>query len=261
MFICFEFSGHLFPIPLHVFVLVLYTIDRKAGKFRNGEELDDKQSNVKGSSFDSSPSGSKALSTGKDSNIPENAAVILKKKVPSLKDKELNPEFFQKLETRSSTEVHVEVVLPRRCLESSHKLGDEELGSPNGDSRILSNLGGVPDRELNENNGCIGRGYHNTERRIGTNINQQELDYLNRDKWTERGFRSRDSKMRAFDTDERAELNQKESLPHCASMNRTEGLVESSGVNNKGNWLAIQRQLSQLEKQQAHLMDMLQVCF
>ncbi|KAL0926702.1 hypothetical protein M5K25_002946 [Dendrobium thyrsiflorum] len=242
------------------------SMERRVAKSGNDEKLDDKQSNLKSKSsgsvkdlsLGSSPTGDNFLSKGKDSNIPENAAVILKKKVPSLKDKELNPEFFQKLETRSSNDVPVEVMLPRRCLESSHMLGEDEQGSPEGGFRISSNLDGVPGCELNENHGRVGLSYHNTEKRLGTNNNQQDLDYLIRDKWTERGFRSRDSKMRSFDADERVELNQKDSLAHRANIFQADSLVESSGINNKGNWLAIQRQLSQLERQQAHLMDMLQ---
>lgn len=207
---------------------------------------------MKDSSLDCSSAGSKSLSKGKDSNIPENAAVILRKKVPSLKDKELNPEFFQKLET--------EVVLPRRCLELSHPVGKKEQGSPDDDSRISSNLDGALGHEWNENQGHIDLNYRNTEKRIDTNNNPQDLDYFTRDKWTERGFRSRDLKMRAFDADERVE-SQKGSLAQHASNSRTDGPVESLGMNNKGNWLAIQRQLLQLERQQAHLMNMLQVCF
>lgn len=260
LFICFEFPDYVFPIPLHVFVLTLYSIDGKVAQSGNGDESDDKQSNfnckrsesLKDSSLDCLSTGSKLLSKGKDSNILETAAVILRKKVPSLKDQELNPEFFQKLETRSSNDVPVEVVLPRRCLESSHTVGKEEQGSPDDDSRILSNL---------ENQGRIDLNYRNTEKRKDTNNNPQDLDYFTRDKWTERGFRSRDLKMRAFDADERDELSQKDSLPQHAINSRTDGLAESLGMNNKGNWLVIQRQLSQLERQQAHLMNMLQVCF
>lgn len=238
---------------------MLYAIiDGKIAKSGNGNELDDKQSNLrseslKDSSLDSLSTGRKSLSMGKDSNIPENAAVILRKKVPSLKDKELNPEFFQKLETRSSNDVPVEVVLPRRCLESSHTLGEEEQSS---DSRISSNLDGVIGCKWNESQGRIDLSYRNTEKRIDTNDNPQDLDYFTRDKWTERGFRSRDLKTRAFDADERVETSQKDSLAQHASNSRTDGLVDY-----KGNWLAIQRQLSQLERQQAHLMNMLQVCF
>lgn len=212
--------------------------------------MDDKQSNfkseaLKDSSLDSLSTGSKSLLKGKDNNIPDNAAVILRKKVPSLKDKELNPEFFQKLETRSSNDVPVEVVLPRRGLESSHTLGEEEQGL---NTKISSNLDGVLGCEWNKN--------RNTEKKSDTNNKPQDLDCFTRDKLTERGFRSRDLKMRASDTDERVELSQKDSLAQHASNSRTDGLVD-----NKGNWLAIQRQLSQLERQQAHLMNMLQVCF
>lgn len=46
----------------------------------------------------------------KASNISDKAAGILKKKAPALTDKELNPEFFQRLETRGSDDLPVEVV-------------------------------------------------------------------------------------------------------------------------------------------------------
>ncbi|PKI55864.1 hypothetical protein CRG98_023745 [Punica granatum] len=50
---------------------------------------------------DSSPTEDSA-SRAKAGNIPDKAVVLLKRKTPVLTDKELNPEFFQKLETRGS---------------------------------------------------------------------------------------------------------------------------------------------------------------
>ncbi|KAJ0846889.1 putative MT-associated protein TORTIFOLIA1/SPIRAL2 [Helianthus annuus] len=104
------------------------------------------------------------------SNIPEKAVGILKKKAPALCDKELNPEFFQRLEKRVSGEV--EVVVPRRVAKSSKEQNGQESG------------------------------------------------------------------LNVTDTDD--------------------GSQREGSRSNKGNWLAIQRQLLQLERQQAHLMNMLQ---
>ncbi|KAM0040291.1 putative MT-associated protein TORTIFOLIA1/SPIRAL2 [Helianthus debilis subsp. tardiflorus] len=112
------------------------------------------------------------------SNIPEKAVGILKKKAPALCDKELNPEFFQRLEKRVSGEV--EVVVPRRVAKASNEQNGQESGLNSGPSR------------------------------------RREVE----------------------DTDD--------------------GSQREGSRSNKGNWLAIQRQLLQLERQQAHLMNMLQ---
>ncbi|KAF5461078.1 hypothetical protein F2P56_020902 [Juglans regia] len=64
--------------------------------------------------------------------------------------------------------------------------------------------------------------------------------------------------MRAFDGDDRIDVNQRESSGNRMGFPKTDGQSEGSFINNKGNWLAIQRQLLQLERQQAHLMNMLQ---
>ncbi|KAG0484630.1 hypothetical protein HPP92_008520 [Vanilla planifolia] len=175
------------------------------------EELDSKLSNLsvqrleslKDSSTDSSPTCSESHIKGKGTNLPEDAAILLKKKAPSLLDKEINAEFFQKLEARSS---------------------------------------GI---------------YDNTaERTVGTHGRKQNLDASFRDRLVER-FRSRDSKLRASGIDYKDEFCQKDSYGVRES-NRTDALVENSFVNNKGNWLGIQRQLSKLERQQTNLMKMLQ---
>lgn len=171
-----------------------------------------------------------------------------------MKDKELNPEFFQNLEIRSSNDVPVEVVLPRRCLESYYTL-DERYECTESESRISSGHDGIFGSQLNENNGLI----HSPGRKVGTNNNKKNLDCDVRDNFTERGFSSRDSKLRArpFDADESAEVSQG-SFAQLESISRTNFVVEDPDMNNKGNWLAIQRQLSQLEMQQDHLLDMLQ---
>lgn len=131
------------------------------------------------------------------SNIPEKAVGILKKKAPALSDKELNPEFFQRLERRVSGEV--EVVVPRRFVKSSNEQNGEESGLNDTDVGSQSK----------EN-------FQKLDRGIGGPSRRREFEDVN-DPSQREGFRS-----------------------------------------NKGNWLAIQRQLLQLERQQAHLMNMLQ---
>ncbi|KAJ0047138.1 hypothetical protein Pint_04192 [Pistacia integerrima] len=65
------------------------------------------------------------------------------------------------------------------------------------------------------------------------------------------GISGKDPKMRASDVE-------RESSGNRAGFSKTDGQSEGSFINNKGNWLAIQRQLMLLERQQGHLMNMLQ---
>lgn len=131
---------------------------------------------------------------------PEKTVGILKKKAPALSDKELNPEFFQRLERRVSGEV--EVVVPRRFIKSSNDQND--LNGENSNYVINDSESGSHFKETHQ---IADRSTSGPSRR-------REYDDMNdqRD-----GIRS-----------------------------------------NKGNWLAIQRQLLQLERLQAHLMNMLQ---
>ncbi|KAH0469736.1 hypothetical protein IEQ34_001294 [Dendrobium chrysotoxum] len=215
----------------------------------------DRPESVKDSSADSSSTGGVPLSHGKCTILPENAADLLKIKAPSLKDKELNPEFFQKLESRNSDDVPVEVVVPRKRPQSSHSKDGKEKGSADGDPR--GDRGVAAGCELNENLEHSYRRYNTTERRLGAHGRQQNSDFLARDKLSEQ-FRFRDLKLRACDASNRVEFNPGDSFAGRSSISRTDGLVESSFMNNNVNWLGIQRQLSHLERQQAYLMNMLQ---
>lgn len=154
---------------------------------------------------------------GKGNNIFDKAVGILKKKAPALTEKELNPEFFQRLETRESDDLPVEVILPRRCTNSSNSQNEEESESStdqNGRSRLNYQASDAPFKD----------NYESLERRtIG-----DQRDY-----------------------------NQIESSSAYPEFSRSAGQSEGF-MNNKGNWLAIQRQLLLLERQQAHLMNMLQ---
>ncbi|XP_011009290.1 PREDICTED: microtubule-associated protein TORTIFOLIA1-like [Populus euphratica] len=191
-----------------------------------------KESLARDASNGTSPTKDSA-SKSKGGSIHDKAVVILKKKTPALTDKELNLEFFQKLEKRGSGDFPVEVVVPRRCLDSSN-LNNEEESEPND-----SESRGRPNRMGNSQSDYIHGASNNKFRNI------------------ERGITGKESRTRTFD-DERIDINHRESSGSRAGFSKSDGQSEGSFINNKGNWLAIQRQLLQLERQQAHLMNMLQ---
>lgn len=122
-----------------------------------------------------------------------------KKKAPPLSDKELNPEFFQRLERRISGEV--EVIVNRR-FSKSFNLQIEEDPKVNNDNDEVEKS---KSKENHQPDGLV-------------NLQDRSL---------EGGRGGPISRRREFD--------------------------------NNGNLLGIQRQLLQLERQQAHLMNMLQV--
>ncbi|TYJ48706.1 hypothetical protein E1A91_A01G082400v1 [Gossypium mustelinum] len=188
----------------------------------------------------------KASSRGKGGSIPEKAVVILKKKAPALTDKDLNPEFFQKLESRGSGDLPVEVVVPRRYCNSSNMKGEEESEPHDPDAR----------RRLN----CLGNSqtddFHASSNCKDHNMESGAADV--RDKWPEEKINGKDLRTRAFEADGTIDVNQREQSGNRLGCSKVDGQSEGSFISNKGNWLAIQRQLLQLERQQANLMNMLQ---
>ncbi|VFQ82546.1 unnamed protein product [Cuscuta campestris] len=166
-------------------------------------------------------SPSDSVSKPKGGNISEKTVGILKKKVPTLTDKVWNQEFFQKLETRGSGDLTVEVVVPRRC-----------LNAPN----VQNEEGDVPSDAANERTrgNCQANEKYNNEDKVISGGSFTEQDRVNE-----------------------VDLSQREQASSHAGLSK--GAAQSEGfLNNKGNWLAIQRQLLQLERQQTHLMSMLQ---
>ncbi|XP_043691380.1 microtubule-associated protein TORTIFOLIA1-like [Telopea speciosissima] len=230
------------------------------------EFLAKETSNGSSASFDS-------LSKTNGGGISDKTVGILKKKAPALTDKELNPEFFQKLETMGSGDLPVEVVVPCRCLNSSNSQDEGELEFTNRDLRDRSNQNMDPDIVLQ---GSEYIKYHNLDRGAVGEFNKlQDPNGFTRDKWNEqRALRGKDmnavgaseqrtpwgkdSKPIRFDADGRNAVIHKDNSSARTCFTKMDGLSEGSLMNNKGNWLAIQRQLAQLEKQQGHLMDMLQ---
>ncbi|CAN0899970.1 Microtubule-associated protein TORTIFOLIA1 [Linum grandiflorum] len=184
------------------------------------------ESSTRGSPNGSSPTTDSAAEA-KAGSIPDKAVVILKKKAPALTDKEVNPEFFHKLETRASGDV--EVVVSRRCVNPSSLNTEEEPESSNSESK------GRSDNPANSKS--------------------DDLHFNNKYRISDRGIAGRDSRSRAFDD----EFSSRETTTaDRAGLSKTEGPSEGSLANSRGNWLAIQRQLLQLERQQTHLMHMLQ---
>ena len=200
------------------------------------------------SAKDSSTGTSNMDSTAKTkaAGISEKAVVILKKKAPALTDKELNPDFFQKLERRGSDDLPVEVVVPRSRLHSSSSNNEEESGASAKDSKErISSVGNI-------SNHILERGH------VG-NSKQQSFDDFAPDKYSEKRMNAKEPRAKAYDTDDRTEIDQREGSANLAGFSKTDGQSEVPFSNNRGNWLAIQRQLLQLERQQVHLMNMLQV--
>lgn len=199
-------------------------------------KLDSRRSMQRGGkseSFDDSSPDSPSNNV-KGSSIAEKAAVLLKKR-PTLTDRELNPEFFQKLEARKTDDLAVEVVVPRKTLQSHLRSeGDtEEDDDPVGPA---------------DSNGSAEDEANLTQMRASSNF--QNI----RDKWAgQRGNRNKDTKARTADVEDRGEPSTKDST--AATMNIP---GEGPFINNKTNWLAIQRQLTHLERQQTSLVNMLQ---
>lgn len=198
-----------------------------------GEDTDDgknKEPNGSEGKLDSPTNNEKA----KGSSIAEKAAVLLKKR-PTLTDRELNPEFFQKLETRTTDDLAVEVVVPRKTLHS-HLQSEDDLEEADGDAGPANSNGSADDE------GSL------TQVRANSNFHSIP------NKWAgQRGNRNKDAKVKASDAEDRSETSAKDSV--SATM-----MIPGEGpfINNKTNWLVIQKQLSQLERQQTSLMNMLQ---
>lgn len=160
----------------------------------------------------------------KNGNYSDKAVGILKKKLPAFSDKNLNAEFFQKLEKRGADDLPVEVVVPRNCLNPSNTNGEEaEINT-----------------EENEDN------TDKTPSNISSR--QRDNDGHMRARCVEDGVSGKDLRPGTSGLEDRG-----------VNFSKVDGQTEASLMNGKGNWLAIQRQLLQLERQQGHLMNMLQV--
>ncbi|GMJ05117.1 SPIRAL 2, CONVOLUTA, TORTIFOLIA 1 [Hibiscus trionum] len=193
----------------------------------------------------SAKDSSDSVSKDKGGSIPERAVVILKKKAPVLTDKKINPEFFQKLESRGSGDFPVEVVVPRRYRNSSNSKNVEESEPNDPDGRRSNSM---RSRQTDDFVASSSSKNHNMERGAASL----------RDKWPEEKINRKDLRTRAFDDDGRIDVNQREPSGNHFGFSKVDEQSEESFVSSKGNWLAIQRQLLQLERQQANLMNMLQ---
>ncbi|GAB4849637.1 hypothetical protein Ancab_004433 [Ancistrocladus abbreviatus] len=188
------------------------------------DKNNEKDANDSDMGKDSSNTDSLSNSDGKLKNgtISDKTVGILKKKVPALTDKELNPEFFQKLETRGAGDLPVEVVVPRKGHTSNSH--EEETDQNEADAR-----------------GNTAKGAASLHSRL------REFDGSVRDRWADGRVNEKDLRARTLDIDDRS-----------VCFLKADGQSEGSFMSAKGNWLAIQRQLLHLERQQAHLMNMLQ---
>ncbi|KAF8023828.1 hypothetical protein BT93_F1110 [Corymbia citriodora subsp. variegata] len=217
---------------------------------KNMNPCEKKEQSLKDLSNGTSPT---ADSKAKGCSIQDKAVVILKKKAPALTDKDLNPEFFQKLETQGSTDLPVEVVVPRRYLNSSNSNNEDGPGANGLDAKGRMNRSGN-----DQSDGSSNERYRNIDRGVASMYSKQrDDDEFARDGWPDDRINGKDSRMRALD-DDKIEMSQRESYSDRPAFARPDGQSEGSLVSNKGNWMGIQRHLLQLERQQAHLMSMLQ---
>ncbi|CAA7048434.1 unnamed protein product [Microthlaspi erraticum] len=141
---------------------------------------------------------SDGLSSNSDSI--SRAVLMLRKKAPRLTGKDLNPEFFHKLEKDGSGDMPVEVILPCRQKNSSNSNTEDDESDANASvsmsrSKGLSRTGSD----------------HSKQRHFG--------DFA-REEWVDE--------------------------------------IQAEAAENRGNWPPLQRQLLQLERQQTHIMNMLQ---
>eukprot|EP01018_Ginkgo_biloba_P017671 Gb_29753 [translate_table: standard] len=272
-----------------------------AHKFSSSDLLDNETAemtqNLKNLDLESrSPTASEASSIDKDqmnnsyplsdyfSNFQEGKTRadkpvgILKKRASSLTDKKLNPEFFQKLETRGSDDWQVEVVLPRGHppVKSKREDGfeDNNLNFQERQSNIRMASRG-PNGERQSSSAAI----RESENLDLVDVGQRAEDSYNRNQITDKflqdqfaeggGLWNKKSKARIPESDELHDLNQRTMSMAIQSWDVGGNITSSTSsgscgdgqaTNGKDNWLVIQRQLSQLEKQQASLMEMLQVC-
>lgn len=242
--------------------------DSRSSDLTDNEEKEDhkrfnpskKLESLKISSAGFSSGESDSVSRENGTNMLEKATVLLMKKAPSLTDKELNPEFFQKLEKRSLDDFPVEVVLPRRCLQSSHSQCEEGSEVTCNDSTGTSNCDGAALQESDDTHGYNTANYRNEDKRPGPYKKVQDLNNFARDKWTEqRGSKAKESKAKVLNVEDTTEVCQKDPSPGRTNVPRSDANTDGSFMNNRANWTAIQRQLAQLERQQASLMNMLQV--
>lgn len=231
-------------------------------------------------------------STGSCPNTSEKLPGILKKRGSALTEKKLNAEFFNKLETKSTDDWHIEVAVPRSCpppmagfKESDHD--DLSKNNANEYSSLISNeyIHGKDSsmhdhgREIHDvssdvededifRNGCNNRedDSHSSKRLIEApdhNVlkNWDDVDSNHNSNNVIRGERSL-ALCRALDSHPRPwDITSPPSLRSTSdniTSNGNSHLVSHGG--EAANWLLIQKQLSQLEFQQANIMDLFQVC-
>lgn len=160
---------------------------------------------------------SDGLSSNSDSI--SKAVLILRKKAPRLTGKDLNPEFFQKLEKGGSGDMPVEVNLPCRQKNSSNSNTEDDESDANASVSMSRSKG--------------------LSRRAGDHPKQRHFGDFAREKWADERMNGGESRLRAFDGER----------------------IEAESTESRGNWPPLQRQLLQLERQQTHIMNMLQVLF
>lgn len=201
---------------------------------------------------------------------------ILKKRGLGLTDKKPNPDFFQKLETQGSDDWHVEVAIPRNCPpcymskgraessgECNDKLGSAEpltsTHSQYGNMGLELNCRSLMEDDENFKRTCNQEDHNKTfednnilksldgnstlSRQKNTNVRQN----IESDLRLDANPQGRDTNGHEWDDID-------PTLSNPTNGSHEEGQSADLGAN----WALIQGQISQLEYQQASLMDLLQ---
>lgn len=237
------------------------------------KKMDLENSNRTGNEANSTPAVSSdgsnqalnSLSNTQDGNMPDKTVGLLKKRAPALTDKELNADFFQKLEKKGSNDWQVEVAVPRGRppgAQSDHEeqAEDNVMNYKERSSRAVSGTS----NGVWQSSSAASREGENLDvvgiQRTGATYNGLDTrDNLSQDQWMERKvMRNRESNARNMESDDWGDLDQRDTGGTRTSFLRSENYSDTQFTNGKGNWLVIQRQLLQMERQQANLMEMLQ---
>lgn len=184
----------------------------------------------------------------------------VKKRVPLLTDKKLNPEFFQKLAAKDADDWQIEVAVPRSCPPSNAqepeltiKEGHDEINSP-----LIRSTSKTEQLALGKNRPL--QGSLALSNRRGLELDNPESSSLVVDD-------SPPSRTRGL---RRISIRQNKNmligglysqdLEEDGRGINPSSTVANQAMNERSNWQFIHKQLTQLEQQQSSLLQMVQVC-
>ncbi|KAH6555466.1 hypothetical protein KP509_1Z252200 [Ceratopteris richardii] len=229
-----------------------------AGAMRRLESRSQKEANA--SSGQSPANGNKVENSSEQlTKSSEKYLEAVKKRIPLVTGKKLNPEFFQKLNTKDSDDWQVEVAVPRSL--PPQQTQDISLSAVDG--KLRDDLNILKSKAKKEQALC---GNDITAQDTCTNSKRTELITPENRNLTAPEDLSRIQGLRNFSVREGildGKL-QKSSIP-CTQNTETNGCGLNTTCNDTHSdidenlrWQAMQKQLSQMEQQQSNLLQMVQ---